>query len=325
VAADCPGGQCIQSYPGRVCTWKCSTGVECPSPWTCTWLNEGGKMDNACVPPADAPVGTHCGYHAMCATGYCVQLPSGAACAGDCSSECPEDWSCQLLMLPGGGLQDLCTPIPADVGLPCENDADCVEGLCVGTPGGGRFCSMHCAYDCPHGLVCKGRLGPGAERVCVHDANDYPGDIGEPCTSGETCQSGLCLETGGGAGVCTAQCPCPDGSGWFCAKPGPAAGSLCVPPDWPPDAPESGAGEGGPAGSSEPTGLTEEVPAVAEELPEAPEPPDAGSTSAPPSGGCAGATGPPAGGLGLLLLALAGCVRRRRARTSLAHERAGGV
>jgi MYXO-CTERM domain-containing protein len=126
---------------------------------------------------------------------------------------------------PGGG----------GFGAPCDEGAQCQSGVCVTggpvPPGGGAsgFCSELCggANGCPNGFECA-QVDPDNAVCLPSDSPEPPGEIGDPCTAGDECVSGLCA-VGEDDGICTETCltslDCPDG--FSCEEID--GGSVCLP------------------------------------------------------------------------------------------------
>jgi hypothetical protein len=128
------------------------------------------------------------------------------------------------------------TPTPGGFGAPCNDASACQSGVCVtggpGAPGGAGFCSQLCsgATDCPGGFECA-QVDPQT-AVCLPAQNPTnPGQLGDACTAGDQCASGLCAVGEDGGGICTQSCAssldCPDD--FACEEV--EGGSVCLPGD----------------------------------------------------------------------------------------------
>jgi uncharacterized protein (TIGR03382 family) len=198
----------------------------------------------------------------------------GSICARQCraaSAACPTDMFCDAGELPCGGCRVPTAEEPLPFGAPCTDPARCMSGLCTdfctsactthaecpaGFRCGGTECvrgdprpagdpcaaDIECADDAPTCAVVEGRRicaaacdGTCASEECVEGFCVPPGlALGEPCTAGPECRSGIC------AGVCTRLCEsatdCPDG--FDCTPAGDENG--CFPVSTPPPADDGG-------------------------------------------------------------------------------------
>lgn len=219
--SSCKDRQCGPDGCGQQCG-TCDSGLAC-------------SLDRRCLAPSDGchlnyDVGT-CGGcpceecvcaldHYCCEQGWdekCISLCKicGAwcsTCVADCGLKTCGDDGC-------GGSCGTCVPgthcwlgaclggEPVDYGRPCEEDKDCVAGVCVGSTGGG-VCSTTCDGSCPLEWTCQA----GPERsVCVPPsgcASDCAGRECGPdgcggqcggCAAGEVCsKTGECSVPSGG-------------------------------------------------------------------------------------------------------------------------------
>ena len=229
---DCASGLCLAEsgidgstgWTGGACTEPCSGG-ECPSGATCVGLS-GQAL---CLPA--------CGDSAACREGYvCSTL---GVCLPDCHNgfSCGAGYSCggDGLCAPSptlrGGVGDPCGGDLDCVSGICALSTGWTDGMCVGVCGsdacgagtgcvvldGVSWCLPSCASDasCRDGYVCSDeqclpdcRLGWGCgggfacgdDGACRPDASDLK-TIGAPCAADAGCQSGLCLEQTGAAGI----------------------------------------------------------------------------------------------------------------------------
>jgi hypothetical protein len=132
--------------------------------------------------------------------------------------------------LPDVVVEDLAIDLPegGEFGDSCEDDSDCLSGLCYPSVDGG-FCGVTCsAGDCPTDWVCM--LVPwwedGLESICVPPE---PHSLCQPCMASEECISSLsdtfgerCLKYGVLGNFCASSCAtdddCPGGyecEDWF--------------------------------------------------------------------------------------------------------------
>jgi len=323
---DCQGGgvDCPTGMPG-VCadgTTQCSNGgmtITCepnvqPTTEVCNGLDDDcdGTVDNP-----DAP--------GLCPNG---QICYQGSCIPPCSTgefPCLPPYICDQT-------DELCKD-PACSGIVCGNGQVCVKGTCIGG----------CENTvCPPGQVC--RIGQCVDpcanvqcespQVCDNGVCVSPCSC-RPCAAGQTCvqsgpQAGTCVDTGCDkvacnppATVCVAG-QCQDGcQGVVCPTGQLCSGGTCETPDGGPVLPipdggvqtgTGGAGAVSGTGGSRTTGTGGSVS------------PGAGGSSGSGTGGSSGAgheggvttcscdtaSGPGAGGLGLMLAGLAVALARRQ-------------
>jgi len=121
------------------------------------------------------------------------------------------------------------------LGCPCEADADCASGYCIGTGAGDlRVCTELCDGDCPDGYTCEliENAAGDAVRLCVPERSPYC----QPCERDVDCGSlrHLCLEQNDGRFCATACLPgdvCPDGALCDVVTTGGQEFRICVPDD----------------------------------------------------------------------------------------------
>lgn len=119
------------------------------------------------------------------------------------------------------------------LGCPCEEDAECASGYCVGGPTEGRVCSEFCSGECSlPGYECRILVNSGGDAVqlCVPSASSYCA----PCTLSTDCPQldDVCVAYENGsfcAPDCTASRLCPSGAECFPLAEAPEAGSYCQP------------------------------------------------------------------------------------------------
>lgn len=156
-----------------------------------------------------------------CMSGRCVDDVGGTRM---CSITCTRHAECAAEHVCATGV---CRP--DDTGVTCRTAtaATCTLGLCVGnaTTGSGH-CTRECANasECPSGYACA---DAGGTRVCV--------DIEQPCSSGTSCATGLCLTVQGCTAECrnAADCPArlPFLPPYRCEIAFGSARPICVPPE----------------------------------------------------------------------------------------------
>ena len=146
--------------------------------------------------PPDLPGGM-CGAHGECAPGWCdPETLSCVVCLED--EHCPAGWIC---------VDQECTPGPEG----CASDADCEDGVCDDSTGDCVECLEDA--DCGEGFRCDPEgcvqllCVPGAltcyqdmvQILCNTDGSgtawEKSCDDNDPCTEGDGCVDGECLET----------------------------------------------------------------------------------------------------------------------------------
>ncbi len=116
--------------------------------------------------PCDDPplgFGCPCSQDAQCTDGHCVQSWTGKVCTSECVEECPEGFSCSLIIGTCPDCQYLCMPLFVHLCRPCLTNNECMGGevatsdLCVDFGAEGMFCGSACsgAVGCPDGYSCK--------------------------------------------------------------------------------------------------------------------------------------------------------------------------
>ncbi|HEX8795745.1 MAG TPA: trypsin-like serine protease [Polyangiaceae bacterium] len=142
-----------------------------------TYTRVDAVMGNFIVPtlvalgPGTAPVGARCLYPEQCATGNasaCIAAPDQPGlsyCSTACitSTQCPAGMRCTLAA-PAGPRCVYAAPTPGAFGGACKADADCFDGVCVGS-----ICTTTCVptgNSCPAGATCQ-EQGNGIDFYCV--------------------------------------------------------------------------------------------------------------------------------------------------------------
>ena len=125
---------------------------------------------------------------------------------------------------PGGG----------GFGDPCADASECDSGVCVTGAGAAEgFCSSLCdaATSCPGGSECVAVDAENSVCVPAEQPGGGAGQLGDACTAGADCASGLCATDADGNGICTEECDglldCADG--FSCEQV--EGGSVCLPAD----------------------------------------------------------------------------------------------
>jgi Cys-rich repeat protein len=237
--AQCQGGICFAASPEveRVCTAFCTLGAP-----GCGFDGDESTIEAGCVLP-QIP-GETSGDR-----GLCLELCDTAADCQQAEATCvaqPQDGRAGVCVKQiGAGEPPPDPPVPSDaenIGMPCQNDADCAGNLrCLtaqsdpfgvgGGPAGG-YCSMPCdgPDQCPGDGVCATLTASGGALClrggCIEGAPNSCGrtqvecvDIGVPvclpaCTSDEgcgdrVCNGGLCSEAP--VAECSTDTDCEDG------------------------------------------------------------------------------------------------------------------
>lgn len=213
--ASCALGLCIGNSTTGIghCTRQCDNAFDCPSGYACA--DAGGTR--VCV-----DIERPCASATDCATGLCfpgIGCTAGCRSASDCPRRFPDSppYTCGI---PTGGTQPVCLPPddvigPDPIGASCRYDglySLCRSGGCDDAAPTGPMCTQSCTQEggCGPGLGCFPTVVGGTIwLVCSRAGNRA---IGQPCSSGRECDSGLCDATGA---FCTRLCTddglCPTG------------------------------------------------------------------------------------------------------------------
>ena len=102
-------------------------------------------------------------------------------------------------------------------GQPCEDNADCISGWCVGHMGE-QVCTQECVEECPSGWTCQQVAGGGRDVVFICVSN--LASLCKPCDDVADCQNlgkdDLCLSYGDVGSFCGGPClPEDDPKGGF--------------------------------------------------------------------------------------------------------------
>ncbi|MCC6994844.1 MAG: matrixin family metalloprotease [Deltaproteobacteria bacterium] len=214
-------GFCVEYQGSAVCTQACGSG--CPNGDQCVSLQGGG---NACIPgtggpvtPPKQPFGGACTTGANCQSGECAANMCTMVCQTGTAGSCPGGFHCEVR--PGGA--QLCMPgdtPKTTLGGGCTEDAECASGICAtsNTNPDDKFCTELCepATGCPTDFACID-AGGGA-HACVRD-NTTPGGLGMPCSTGDQCNSAICVSAGYCSQICDPAAGC-GASGYSCVSAG---------------------------------------------------------------------------------------------------------
>lgn len=211
-AADCVTNLCAGNPATGVgeCTRTCTSAGDCPAGFACS--NAGGTF--VCV-DIERPC-------AQCSTGVCLNdLGQGMrGCTTTCRgpADCPRSLPGLEYTCSGG----YCIPSnfvlgPDSMGSTCRFSGTanlCRSGVCVDGDDGSQTCTQVCNErgTCGEGFACvpSGDGSGGTVFVC-QDAGTI--DLGQPCTLGTQCVSGICDTTRNACSrLCTDDRICPTGT-----------------------------------------------------------------------------------------------------------------
>jgi len=166
-------------------------------------------------------VGQPCVQNADCAGGYCIEGFEGSICTQVCLDECPDGYSCRVVLNYFPDVVSLCVPNVLKLCARCQTDAQCFGGVCISSEEGG-FCAADCGQAaCPATFQCEPYTHPssGLElKVCL-PANGScvcrPETAGQLRSCQVTNEAGTCFgfEACGGDGGwlgCNASVPEPE-------------------------------------------------------------------------------------------------------------------
>lgn len=183
---------------------------------------------DAAVGAPDAPVSMgnkryldRCTSGGECTSGTCLpDVGPTMFCSRTCNvdTDCADEHFC---------INNEC--VPDDTGTPCSTatPSTCGKGLCLGSGDGTAFCTKECgnASECPAGYACT-RAGGSANKICV--------DIEKPCSSANSCGTGLCLSVQGCTAFCDSAADCPTRLSFLpqytCGIDFGATQPICIPP-----------------------------------------------------------------------------------------------
>ena len=241
---------CAQTTEGSWCSQWCSvSGQNCPSGFTCFYLEENSDEGICAGGQQDKDFGEYCFGESDCKSSlFCLEWWSGPFCTKACSdvdggSGCPTGYTCYPSPeSPGSGACFPGTTAKKDNGKSCSYSSDCKSGLCFPNPGSeNKFCREKC--DPGSGGGCSGSF------KCIA----FPGDItgqkggcvplsllpekkdGQSCDIDWQCASGYCYyDTELGSSTCRKTCnpdapDCPAGEA--CMEVGADVGACLPAPD----------------------------------------------------------------------------------------------
>ncbi|MBR56812.1 MAG: hypothetical protein CMH54_02010 [Myxococcales bacterium] len=112
----------------------------------------------------DGAFGFPCQTNSECLSGFCIPSQHGSVCTTFCLDDCPDNWTCRAVELPGQDITFLCLDPFANLCRPCEANADCRalggtdNDRCIDfMDREGSFCGADCStgVDCPEGYTCQ--------------------------------------------------------------------------------------------------------------------------------------------------------------------------
>lgn len=221
-------------YSGNKGFYKCTKTAECPR--VVTHDSQGNEMydrtnfSNGYLlcsggycqgvfgsSPGVSLIGVFCTKGLECDDGICADLGDGFdRCTRICNVDndmCPSGYHCE-----SSGGQEICVQgsLLKGIGETCLTKSDCESDYCFKALDGSRTCRKLCRSDsaCKSTEYCWMNMGNGG---CFPDETVDLKDVGEYCTAGDQCETGLCkLGTDGMTcrKACAAAGTCPDG--FFC-------------------------------------------------------------------------------------------------------------
>ena len=161
--------------------------------------------DNDCNDQVDetcTPLGEACSADDECVGNQCRDTVDGRLCSASCDARnpsvgCEEGFYCAGLP---GQCEGSCVPLTTEgtlpVGASCTSNIECATLFCT-DPGDGRArCLQPCEANtgaCLAGEVCAnvhGSCGACIDEALVSGSHN----LGEPCTDGTSCSTGMCFE-----------------------------------------------------------------------------------------------------------------------------------
>jgi V8-like Glu-specific endopeptidase len=220
---ECASLYCADPGDGiRRCLLSCAAGAGmCLAGEVC--VASAGQC-GGCV-PAEIVIGLRHGLGEPCTNdgecappGICFDDAGSRYCTGACSDteRCPGGYHCRGGSCVRGSL--------GGIGDSCVNNEDCGSGTVCAARGSERWCTSLCSDEspCPERFVC---VAAGEHHVCAPTG----GLVGDPCTSGAECISGVCSAI---TGVCSRECgvDAPCGPGFECRRGEGDGRAYCVRP-----------------------------------------------------------------------------------------------
>ncbi len=160
------------------------------------------------------PFGCPCTSNSDCIDPACVVSSEGRVCSRACVDDCPDGWSCRVLVVPGQDAVLVCLQGSANLCRPCSVDEECRSGTgeeearCIRFGDTeGSFCGMPCTEgeDCPGGFVCEEHVrveGSTPSKQCVpEDGRCACSKRSIEDAASTSCGVGSCV----GERVCTAE------------------------------------------------------------------------------------------------------------------------
>jgi V8-like Glu-specific endopeptidase len=215
----------------RRCLQPCEADSgACPAGEVCAnVLGACGACIDSGLVSGSRNLGEPCTESTQCSTGMCIEdafplRPSRSYCSRACETDgdCGGRFHCRDALCVAGARGDL--------GDPCANNSDCIDGSFCAAQGEQRWCTTLCGAGapCESGFTC---VAVGDVSVCVPDS----GIAGDDCAAPDDCLSGVCAlgASSDAPGACTRTCgpdsPCP--TGLECRRTGDGSAAVCA---WPP-------------------------------------------------------------------------------------------
>ena len=113
--------------------------------------------------------GCPCTANWECDSFFCVSWDEGYVCTDTCITECPEGWVCRSVSQFLPDVVFICVPGASTLCLPCGNDSDCGDGLCLSFEDGSR-CTRPCDPElrpCPEGYTCAEAESPSGGEASL--------------------------------------------------------------------------------------------------------------------------------------------------------------
>jgi len=193
---ECSSGLCFNGACSESCNWL--DPASCPGDFYCNGQVTGMCGAGLCVAgaPGGTPMGGACAANTECQSRFCAEGVCSTPCIPDGAIACPAGYSCQTGALEGCGS---CQQASA-LGDACMINEDCSTRMCA-VQGDTSFCTEFCddTRPCPTGFACLSV--DATTSVCAPER----GGLGAPCTTNESCASGICA-TRADRAYCTRTC-----------------------------------------------------------------------------------------------------------------------